>query len=164
MVVVYLNRWVKTLYGSVVFVSQGKPAQLGMMWICQQTSCGWHCRATPPPPPNTHFTTTTFLLYCWLTSHTVMQVVIVLATLLVGFPGQTFAVNMLVIYFVVVLLPTKEINLQNINISPEISVSNLAQLVLISSIIEPHIKVIVFLLLSAFSPSLHSSMWPCSQT
>lgn len=87
-----------------------------------------------------------------------MQVVIVLATLLVGFPCQTFAANMLVIYFVVVLHPTKEINLQNINISLEIRVSNLAQLVLISSVIEPHIKVIVLPLLSAFSPSRHSSM------
>lgn len=56
-------------------------------------------------------------------SHTIVEVVIALATQ-VGFPSQTFAANMLVLYFVVVLHPTKEINLKNSNISPEIHVSN----------------------------------------
>lgn len=56
-------------------------------------------------------------------SHTIVQVVIALATQ-VGFPSQTFAANMLVLYFVVVLHPTKGINLKNSNISPEIHVSN----------------------------------------
>lgn len=62
-------------------------------------------------------------------SHAVVRVVIAAPAPQVGYPCQTFAANMLVLYFVVVSHPTREINLEkkkkkNQTFPPEIHVSN----------------------------------------
>lgn len=92
------------------------------------------------------------LSHCWIIPHTIAPVVHALPTLSARFPSQIFAANMLVLCFVVVSHPTKEIHLKNSSMSPEIHDSNRAQLVLISSLIEPHIKVILLQLHSLSAP------------
>lgn len=92
------------------------------------------------------------LSHCWIIPHTIAPVVHALPTLSARFPSQTFSANMLVLCFVVVSHPTKEIHLKNSSMSPEIHDSNWAQLVLISSLIKPHIKVILLQLHSLSAP------------
>lgn len=121
------------------------------------------------PPYFVPYTAHYNVTHCWRHKTRVVQVVVALPPSLTFIPQvKHFPRTCLQYILLLSRIQRKRSICRNSNISPEIHVSNWVQFVLISSIIEPHIKVIVPKLLN-LSASLvsatptHCSMYPSSQ-